>query len=163
MRNKLSPDAALLRAQALCSRGEHCEADVRAKLSAWGIDYAQINIIIASLISEDFINHSRYATAFARDKYRFNGWGRQKIIQALRAKRIEDNLINNALLEINDNEYDDAMQHALNAKAKQLRGKEPRLARASLIRFAASRGYEPAKFFPLISDILNYNEDDELD
>ena len=43
--------------------------------------------------------------AFVRDKYRFNQWGRVKISQALRMKKIPADVIAEGLEEIDEREY----------------------------------------------------------
>ena len=71
---------ALNRAMALCSRTEYCISDIRQKLESWGLESDKAGDVIAILIKENFINEERYAGAFARDKYRYNKWGRVKIV-----------------------------------------------------------------------------------
>ena len=51
----LTPENALARAAALCSRSEHAEYDIRRKLNEWGITFASANDIIYRLISEKYI------------------------------------------------------------------------------------------------------------
>lgn len=162
MRNKISMENALLRMQALCSRGEHCEHDIRLKLRAMQMPQPQTELIVRSLRDEQFIDDSRYARAFVRDKYRFNGWGRAKISSTLRAKGIGTDVIDEALDEIDAEEYHDVMIRALESKARSLSSREPRAARNALVRFATSRGYEPAKFFPAISSLLSGADDEDV-
>ena len=122
----------------------------------------QVELIVRSLLDERFIDDERYARAFVRDKYRFNGWGRAKITAALRTKGIEAAVIDEALGEIDDEEYEKVMTQALAAKVRTLAGREPRAARDALVRFAASRGYEPARFFPVITSLLGGGDDEDL-
>ena len=85
-RKPLSTEAALARAAALCSRSEQAESDVRTKILGWGVPPDDCNQILARLKSENFLSEERYARAYARDKFAFNGWGRQKIAFMLKAK-----------------------------------------------------------------------------
>jgi regulatory protein len=100
MAKQLTPKTALNRAQWLCSQGEKCVYEIKLKLTQWGINEGDSTTIIKSLQKDDFINESRYALTFARDKARFNKWGPRKVEMSLRAKRIADDNIQNALLEI---------------------------------------------------------------
>ena len=88
MAKTLTPPEALHRAAALCSSSEHCIADIREKLSRWGIGEPDARTIVERLVQERFIDEERYAIAFAKDKFRFSGWGRIKIRYALQQKRI---------------------------------------------------------------------------
>ena len=79
MKKPLSAEAALTRAAALCARSEQAESDVRAKLLAWGLTPASAAQVIERLQDEHFLDEQRYARAYCRDKFNFNGWGRIKI------------------------------------------------------------------------------------
>ena len=96
MAKTLTPPEALHRAAALCSSSEHCIADIREKLSRWGIGEPDARTIVERLVQERFIDEGRYAIAFAKDKFRFSGWGRIKIRYALQQKRIGNSDIVNA-------------------------------------------------------------------
>lgn len=61
--------------------------------------------VIEHLIKEKYIDQQRYCAAFVRDKYRFNQWGRMKIVQALRLKKIPANMISLGLEAIDESEY----------------------------------------------------------
>ena len=69
----MTPENALHRTAALCSRSEQCEADLRLKLTAWGIGCDDADAIIARLKTGNFLCDNRYAHAFVRDKFRFGG------------------------------------------------------------------------------------------
>ena len=68
MAKTLTPPEALHRAAALCSSSEHCIADIREKLSRWGIGEPDARTIVERLVQERFIDEGRYAIAFAKDK-----------------------------------------------------------------------------------------------
>lgn len=71
MAKTLTPPEALHRSAALCSSSEHCIADIREKLSRWGIGEPDARTIVERLVQERFIDEGRYAIAFAKDKFRF--------------------------------------------------------------------------------------------
>jgi regulatory protein len=60
---------------------------------------------IATLIDAGMLNEERFARAYARGKFRMLGWGREKIRQQLKLKKISDYCIKKAFLEINEEEY----------------------------------------------------------
>ncbi|HAN76897.1 MAG TPA: RecX family transcriptional regulator, partial [Bacteroidales bacterium] len=39
----------------------------------------EISGIVEKLRAENYLNEARYAASFARDKFRFNKWGKNKI------------------------------------------------------------------------------------
>lgn len=160
-RKPITPDNAYLRLATLCARCEHAEGDLRRKLNEWGVAPTHANAIIERLKQERFLDNGRYARAYCRDKLRFNGWGRLKLAFMLKGKGIEQDIIDAALSEIDNEQYAHILNDALEAKAKTLKGEDPQLSRAALLRFAASRGFEPAIIYKAVDKVLNTcgNED----
>lgn len=158
-RKPITPENAYLRLATLCAQSEQAEGDLRKKLHDWGIGGNDINAIIARLKQEKYLDNDRFARAYCNDKLRFNGWGRIKIAFMLRSKGIEQGIINDALEQIDENLYLDVLDKVLTAKVMTLTSKTPEQARASLMRFAASRGFEPAVFIPVVSRIIDSHED----
>lgn len=146
----ISPAEALNKAAAYCTLCERCISEVSAKLTAWNITPAEQAKIIERLQSEKFIDEARYCRAFVNDKLRFNRWGRIKIMAALREKKVPRQLINEAVEQINDEEYMDILRSTIAAKQKEHKGKEDYATKQKIIRFAASRGFEPALILQII-------------
>ena len=92
------------KAEAYCSVAERCISEVKSKLQQWGLPLEREEAVLQYLQTEKFIDEQRYSIAFVRDKYRFNSWGRVKIAQALKLKRIPSVCISKALEEIDDEE-----------------------------------------------------------
>lgn len=152
-RKPITPDNAYLRLTTLCARCEQAEGDLRKKLRDWGIASRDADDIIMRLKNERYLDNKRYAHAYCRDKLRFNGWGRIKIAFMLKGKGIEQEFIDAAIAEIDEEQYITILNEALEAKSRTLNGKDPQQTRAALLRFAASRGFEPSVIFPAIERI----------
>lgn len=159
----LTPEQALSRLAALCSRGEQAESDLRGKLAAWGVVPSQADVIISRLQAEGFLDEQRYAIAFVRDKFRFNKWGRIKIAHALRQKAVSAAAIDTALDEIDEIDYRRTLLQLLQAKARTVGGSDHWARRAALLRFAASRGFEHDLCYGCVDQVLNTAIDDEQD
>jgi len=137
------------------------------KLRRWGIAGHKAETIVQHLVDTRFIDDSRYARAFVSDKYRYARWGRIKIIQALRLKRIDRDLIDEALAEeIDDETYIANLCALLRAKCRTIGMAETEpdhIARQKLIRFAAGRGYEPSLIMELVRDPDYWMDSDGTD
>ena len=133
----------LFKAQAYCSRAEKCESDVRTYLFKQKVDSETISKIIESLVDDKFVDNARYARAFVSDAFKFNKWGKLKIRQALLAKGISDKIMAEPLAEIDDAEYVSLLETLLKSKLKSVRGDDEYKIKASVFRFAYSRGFEP--------------------
>ena len=127
-----------------CSTTELCLSDIQKKLDATELTDEEKERIIRRLLDEGYVDEARYACAFVRDKFRFSGWGRVKIAQGLRAKQISSADIQEALKEIDEEDYCRALRDAITTKRRTLRGTSDYETNAKLIRFAQSRGYEMA-------------------
>ena len=140
----MTSSAAFSQLAARCSARETCLSEARAKLERLELTPAQCDAVLQRLVSEGYIDEARYARAFVSDKLRFARWGRLKIRQALRQKGLADDDISQALLTIDEQAYEDTLRTLLAQKRRTLRAATPYDANTRLLRFAASRGFEPA-------------------
>lgn len=138
----LTPSQAMNRAAALCARCEQAPGDMREKLIKWGLSGDDAGQIISQLTEQGFIDEQRFARAFVKDKFAFNGWGKIKISHQLRLKGISGESIDEAMAAIDDEEYRSRLTELLRAKWRTVKEREPRAAWAAMMRFAASRGFE---------------------
>jgi RecX family. len=83
---ELTTQEAFNKAAACCSGAEYCLSDIQKKLDKWGLGAAQQKEVLTRLQAEKFIDEARFSRCFVRDKFRYNQWGRIKIMQALRLK-----------------------------------------------------------------------------
>lgn len=135
-------EEALRSAEASCARSERCEQDIRRKCQAWGLDEEEASRLVAALKKGRYIDHGRYAAAFAREKSRLNKWGAIKIAAALRAKGIESEVAREALASLpSEEEAEETLASLLRAKDSTLRETDARRRRDKLLRFAVGRGY----------------------
>lgn len=144
MKKEYTLDELLHKAASYCSISEHCISEVEDKLTAWGISNENKNEIIDKLIAENFINEKRFCIHFVKDKFRFNKWGKIKISYALKQKRLDDNLINEALKSIDEGEYDEMLASILKTKLIGLKYEHEYEKQGKLYNFAQSRGFESA-------------------
>lgn len=155
---EITPAEALNKAAAYCTLCERCVSEVRAKLTAWGITTAEQNSIIERLISEKFIDEARYCRAFVNDKLKFNHWGRIKISAALREKQLPKELAKEALEQIDEELYTEILAETIATKRREYKGKDDHATRQKLMRFTASRGFEPTIIMRIIN--MDYDEMD---
>ena len=132
------------RMMALCSRREYCKSDIAAKISALS-DTVDAEAMIRKLCEERFIDESRYAAAFVRDKSRLKGWGEVKIRYALQRKGLDNGTIAEAMGEIDGEQQMERLAKLMKAKAQTLKDVAPAERRAKLMRFAVSRGFTYAQ------------------
>lgn len=153
--NKKAPDPEKLkmRMASLCARSEQCVYDISLKLRRAGLNSQETESIIKFLIDNRFLSDERFAVHFASYKTRFSGWGRYKIQQALKAKRINSSLIQKAVEEIDPKDSEEALSRALANKAKSLdlTKKEDAM---KLYRHLMGRGFESDRVLPEIKSLI---------
>ena len=135
VKRQLTYESALARAASLCSRGEHAEAEMRRKLRQWGAETGDADRVVEWLVDNGFIDNSRYAHAFVYDKSRFDLWGRVKIRHQLRLNGVTGDVVEEAMAEIDEDEYVANLRMLLAAKSRTLTVADPYKRKASLMRY----------------------------
>ena len=148
MKKECTEEQARYKAEAYCAAAERCVADVKAKLQQWGAPSESVDDIIRGLIKDNYICERRYVIVFAREKHSFNRWGTVRIAQALRMKQIPSHLIEEAIAELDREEYLSALSALLRKKMKEVKARNDYERNGKLIRFALGRGY-------VMNDILD--------
>ena len=125
-----------------CAYQERCQKEVEEKLRELKVDRDMADEIILSLLHENFLKEERYARAIARGKFRINQWGKNKIKAALRFSQISDNLIQMAMSEIDDEEYQQTIQKLYDSKYHSLRDSKPAVRKQKTINYLLQKGFE---------------------
>jgi regulatory protein len=149
-----SREQAKVKAESYCAYQERSQFEIRNKLYDWGLHQKDVEEIISELIEQNFLNEERFAMAYSLGKFRIKGWGKIKIRQGLKIKRIPDKLIMKSLNAIDDDDYLMMLKKILEKKSNTISEKDPFKLRYLLTRFAASKGYE----LDLIADLLIHNK-----
>ena len=154
-KNRITDEkTALTKAEHFCAYQERSQQEVRTKLYDLGMYPTGVESVISQLITGNFINEERFARAYVQGKFNIKAWGRIKIKQGLKLKKVPDKLINKALQTIDGDAYSSALQKLIEKKQAQITEKDPFKRRYKLIQHAMSRGYES----DLINDVLKASE-----
>ena len=149
-----SREQAKIKAESYCAYQERSQFEIRNKLYEWGLHQRDVEEIISELIELNFLNEERFALAYSLGKFRIKGWGKIKIRQGLKLKRIPDKLIIKSLKSIEYDDYLMMLKKILQKKSNTISEKDPFKKRYLLTRFASSKGYES----DLIADLLINNK-----
>lgn len=88
-----------------CAYQERCHLEVQEKLRSFDLNTTEKDEVIVYLIHNNFLNEERFACIFSISKFHQKLWGKIRIKNELKARRISDYLISKALKEIPDEEY----------------------------------------------------------
>ncbi len=141
VKKEMTGQQAYLKLTALCARSEHCQQEATEKMRLWGVNEEEQAQVMERLIKERYIDDERFARAFVNDKVKYNKWGRRKVEQALWTKRIDSDISQRVLDEVDDDEYIRALSPLLKQKRRSTRAASEYELTMKLIKFAMSRGF----------------------
>ena len=157
MKKEKTEEEAFLQLAALCANAEHCQYEMLEKMKRWELsDEAQARVM-ARLIEERYVDDRRYARAFVKDKLCYNKWGRRKVQQGLWMKRIDKEIQDEVLNEIDEKEYLNVLKPLLKQKRKSIKANSDYELNQKLVRFAYGRGFT----FDIIRQCLDVSDIDE--
>jgi regulatory protein len=149
----LDKKTALLKAESWCAYQERSQQEARNKLYEYGLHQNEVEDLITELIVTNFLNEERFAMAYVSGKFNIKKWGKIKIKQGLKLKKVPDRLIQKALNSIDGDKYLANILATAEKKLKVLTEKDPLKKKYKLITYLQSKGFEK----DLIFDVLKAN------
>ncbi|HKK88167.1 MAG TPA: regulatory protein RecX [Saprospiraceae bacterium] len=106
-----------------CAYRERCQSEVYQRLYKMNVPNDWMEELVADLMAEDYLNEWRYAEWYVRSKVNQNGWGRIKISQGLKAKKVAQALIDHAMRQIDEEIYFKKLHKWIETKIRDYKGK----------------------------------------
>ncbi len=100
-----SVDQILQKLEYYCAYQERCHSEVQEKLRSFHLTSNEMDVIIVHLIQNNYLNEERFASVFSISKFHQKKWGKIRIKNELKARKISDFLITKAIKEIPSDEY----------------------------------------------------------
>lgn len=144
-------DSVLKKILHYCSYQDRCVSEVKTKISTFEISSSDKERIMQLLINEGFIDDERFAHTFVRSKINLKKWGVNKIRMSLKMKGISDEIISEALSEIDRDFYREDLMKIL--KAKKINESDDFKRKMKLAQYAIQKGYEPALVWEMIKNL----------
>ena len=145
---EMTNDVILKKVLRYCAYQDRCVQEVRKKLATFDMPDSEKEKILKLLVDEGYLDDERYASTFVRSKIHLKKWGVNKIRMALKMKGISDEIISNALSEIDPEIYREELIKVL--KSKKINETDPYKRRAKLAQYAMQKGYEPGLVWDVI-------------
>ena len=144
-------DAILKKVLHYCAYQDRCTQEVRTKLATFDMPDSDKEKIVKLLVDEGYLDDERYASTFVRSKIHLKKWGVNKIRMSLKMKGISDDIINNALSEIDPEMYRSELIKVL--QAKKINETDPFKHKAKLAQYAIQKGYEPSLVWDVVKNL----------
>ncbi len=136
-----------------CAYQERCHEEVVSKLWSMKLDSQEIAEIIAYLISSNFLNESRFACSFARGKHRIKHWGKIRIVNELKFRKISTYNINLALKEISPEEYNTTFDTVSERQWETIRETNMLKKRKKFCDYLLRRGFESNLVYEKVKEL----------
>lgn len=154
-RKRLTQEQAHQKARHYCAYQERSHQEVRDKLYQLGLHKAAVEEVLTQLIGEDCLNEERFALQFAGGKFRMKHWGRQKIRYELKQRKVSEYLIQKALQQIDEGEYEKVLLNLARKKWSSIRGQgiTGMVKQHKTAEYLLQRGFEAERVWPVIKQV----------
>lgn len=135
-------ELALEKLKTYCAYQERCHQEVKEKAYKLGLYKNEVENALIQLIQQDFLNEERYAQAYATGKFRIKKWGRVKIKNNLKQKRISEYCIKKGLAEIDNEAYLETLNYWISRKLEESKENVEFKKKGKVAEFVIRKGFE---------------------
>ena len=133
---------AIERIKNYCALQDRCQSDVIKKMRDWGLQKNTQDHILEILITDKYVDEERFSTSFCRGKFRIKNWGKNKIINELKRKKISAICIKIGLKEIDEDEYNEVIEKFIENKKNTIKDKNIFTKKRRIANFLIQKGFE---------------------
>ena len=134
-----------------CAYQERCHSEVLQKMMDLNVPYAERDEIMVHLIEHNFLNETRFAQSFARGKHSIKKWGRNRIVNELKFRKISSHNIQLALKEIPEDAYEATFLELAQKQWQSVTEKNILKKKKKVADFLLRKGYESQWIYDFIN------------
>ena len=138
-----------------CVYQDRCHKEVAQKMRDFNLIPEAKEMILLSLIQDNFLNEERFAKSFARGKFRIKNWGKQRIIRELKFRDISAYNIKTALKEIDEQEYIASIYRITENRNEVLSESDGYKRKKKLIDFLMRKGFETELIYKVVNEVTS--------
>jgi regulatory protein len=138
-----------------CVYQDRCHKEVEQKMYDFQLIPEARELILLSLMKDNFLNEERFSKSFARGKFRIKNWGKQRIIRELKFKDISAYNIKTALKEIDEDEYLKTIYRITENRNEVITESNMHKRKKKLIDFLMRKGFENDLIFKTVNEIVS--------
>ncbi|MBS3738493.1 regulatory protein RecX [Mesohalobacter halotolerans] len=139
-----------------CVYQDRCHQEVEQKLIDMNMIPEARAQIISDLIRHDFLNEERFAMNYAMGKFNQKGWGKIRIRQELKRRKVSDFLLKKALDQIEDRVYRKKIKDLAQKKFSQLGKDTSWKSKSKLKNYLMYKGFEPDIIYETINNFMKF-------
>jgi len=138
-----------------CAYQDRCHKEVEQKMWEFNLIPEAKELILLSLMKDDFLNEERFSKSYARGKFRIKNWGKQRIVRELKFRDISAYNIKTALKEIDETEYLKTLYSITENRNEVISEPNVYKRKKKLIDFLMRKGFENDLIFKTVNEILS--------
>ena len=138
-----------------CVYQDRCHKEVEQKMREYNLIPEVKEMILLSLLKDNFLNEERFAKSFARGKFRIKSWGKNRISRELKARDISAYNLKTALKEIDEDEYLKTIYRITENRNDVI--SEPNIykRKKKLIDFLMRKGFENDLIYKTVNEVVS--------
>lgn len=152
-KSNLSVKEVLHKIESYCSYQERCHIEVREKLRSFSLDSNEVDEIIVKLIGNNYLNEERFASLFSISKFHQKKWGKIRIVNELKARKISSFLISKAVKEIPMEEYYETFSKLSDHQWNVITEKNTIKKRKKFCDYLLRKGWESELVYAKVKDL----------
>ncbi len=137
-----------------CVYQDRCHKEVESKLKEYRVIPEARELILLSLLQDDFLNEERFSKSFARGKFRIKKWGKERIVRELKFRNISAYNIKTALKEIDETDYIDTLYELVQKKNDAVKETNIFKRKKKIVDYVRYRGYESALIYKAVNELV---------
>ena len=138
-----------------CVYQDRCHKEVEQKMREYFLIPEAKEMILLSLMKDNFLNEERFAKSFARGKFRIKNWGKQRIIRELKFKNISAYNIKTALKEIDETDYISTIYSITENRNAVISETNIYKRKQKLIGFLMRKGFENELIYKVVNEVVS--------
>lgn len=138
-----------------CVYQDRYHKEVEQKMREYNLIPEAKEMILLSLLKDNFLNEERFAKSFARGKFRIKNWGKQRIVRELKFRDISAYNIKTALKEIEEDEYLKTIYRITENRNEIISDTNQFKRKKKLIDFLMRKGYESELIYKTVNEIVS--------
>ena len=132
------------RLERYCAYQERCHHEVKNKLRQLGAYRDTSDAVISHLIKHDYLNETRFAMLYVQGKFSIKKWGKKRIVNELKLRKITTYNIDKGLNQISEKDYQSTFDTLAQKRWEDLKKKEESIEKRKKkwIQYLQYRGWE---------------------
>jgi len=138
-----------------CVYQDRCHKEVEQKMWEFNLIPEAKELILLSLMKDNFLNEERFSKSYARGKFRIKSWGKQRIVRELKFRDISAYNIKTALKEIDEAEYLKTIYRITENRNDVITEPNIYKRKKKLIDFLMRKGFENDLIFKVVGEVTS--------